>query len=79
MFVVFRYVLPAGDGVRRTPAYTIGEWQGQVAVFLENGELKTVYDVPISTLPDHDQTMLRKGIVAQGKEKLRSLIEDYTS
>lgn len=59
--------------------FILGEYQGRVAVFLEDGKLQTVYDVPISTLPKDDQTMLRKGIVAQGKEKLRSLIEDYTS
>ena len=67
------------DVAEKDEKFIVGEYQGQVAVFLENGELKTVYDVPISTLPDEDQTMLRKGIVAQGKEKLRSLIEDYTS
>ena len=59
--------------------FIVGEYQGRVAVFLETGELQTVYDVPIRTLPEYDQTMLRKGIVAQGEEKLRSLIEDYTS
>ena len=65
--------------VQKEEKFIVGEYNGKVAVFSQNGELKTVYDVPISTLPEDDQTMLRKGIVAQGQERLRSLIEDYTS
>ena len=79
LFVVFRYVLPAGDGVRRAPAYTIGEWQGQVAVFEGDQTFpRQVFDVYVSTLPPELQQQVRQGVPAEDDADLSVLLEDYT-
>ncbi|MBQ5840979.1 MAG: hypothetical protein IIW40_03380, partial [Clostridia bacterium] len=33
LVLLFRFWIPAQEPTRRTPPYTIGSWQGQVAVF----------------------------------------------
>lgn len=64
---------------QKTGGYTVGVYDGKVAVFDEKGEVTHVYDVLISTLPEYDQAQLSVGVRVDSEEKLRSLIEDYTS
>ena len=79
LFVVFRYVLPAGSGWQATPAYTIGEWQGQVAVFEGDQDFpRQVFDVYVSTLPEELQQQVRQGVPAADDAQLSVLLEDYT-
>lgn len=79
LWVVFRFVLPMdGDG-ERTPAYTIGEWEGQVAVF-EGAQTfpRQVFDVYVETLPQEQQQQVRQGVPAENDAQLSVLLEDYT-
>lgn len=60
--------------------YTIAEYQGKIAVF-KNGENvpMDIYNVYVSTLPQHDKTLLEQGIKIETPEELQKIIEDYTS
>ena len=80
LWVVFRFVLPMDGGGARTPAYTIGEWEGQVAVF-EGAQTfpRQVFDVYVETLPQEQQQQVRQGVPAENDAQLSVLLEDYTS
>ena len=60
--------------------YTMSEYKGKIAVF-KNGENVPIdiYDVYVSTLPQHDRTLLEEGIRIETPEELQRIIEDYTS
>ena len=64
-----------------TPAlYTLGQWQGQLAVF--EGEAAVpmmLYEVPIASLPADEQQKLKDGIGVASADALQLLLEDYTS
>lgn len=79
LWLVFRYVLPSGGGTPRTPAYTIGEWQGQVAVFEGDQHFpRQVFDVYVEALPPELQQQVRQGVPAETDAQLSVLLEDYT-
>ena len=79
LWVVFRYVLPTDGGGGRTPAYTIGEWEGQVAVFEGDQPFpRQVFDTYVSTLPPELQQQVRQGVAAETDAQLSVLLEDYT-
>ena len=79
LWLVFRYVLPSGGGAARTPAYTIGEWQGQVAVFEGDQRFpRQVFDVYVEALPPELQQQVRQGVPAENDAQLSVLLEDYT-
>lgn len=60
--------------------YIISVYKEKIAVFAQGDSVPIeVYDVYVSTLPEKDQIELKKGITVYGKNKLRYLIEDYTS
>ncbi|MBE6804466.1 MAG: hypothetical protein E7528_06175 [Ruminococcaceae bacterium] len=60
--------------------YTLSEYKGKIAVFRNQETVPTdIYDVYVSTLPQHDRTLLEKGIRIETPEELQRLIEDYTS
>jgi len=63
----------------RAPAYLIGEYQGNVAVF-RFGETKPVQilETPLSVLPEEDRRLLQKGIPVETEEELISILEDYS-
>lgn len=60
--------------------YTIGQYEGQVAVFLA-GQTRPdqVFDVYIASLPGEEQERLRQGIPVYDDRELQRLLEDYTS
>ena len=64
---------------KKQSGFVVREYQGKIAVFDKNEQLVTVYDVLVSTLPEYDQIQLKQGVSAESEERLRSLIEDYTS
>lgn len=62
------------------PRYTIGEYDGRLAVYADGQELpKEVYDVYLATLPEEEQIRLRAGIPVEDDIQLQQLLEDYTS
>lgn len=64
----------------QTDNYVIGVYDEKIAVFTQGDTVPVeTYDVYITTLPESDQTSLRKGINVKGKAELRRLIEDFTS
>ena len=81
LFVLFRFVItpPAKADAAPKPAYTIGEWKGQVAVFEgEQNYPKQVYDTAVGGLPPELQQRLREGVLAYSDAELSVLLEDYT-
>ena len=63
-----------------TPAYTLGVWEGQLAVFEGTAAFpQKLYDVPISSLPIPEQQKLKAGIAVEDADALQVLLEDYTS
>ncbi len=62
------------------PAYTIGVWEGQLAVFEgENGYPKQLLEVEVAGLPKEEQERLKQGVSVETEQQLYLLLEDYTS
>ncbi|MDR3345217.1 MAG: hypothetical protein LBT21_06490 [Oscillospiraceae bacterium] len=60
--------------------YTLREYSGELAVFRDDEATPwALYEVPVDTLPDGDREQLKAGISVIGEEKLRHILEDYTS
>lgn len=81
LFVLFRFVLtpPAKADTAPTPLYTIGVWEGRVAVFEGDAAYpKQVYDMPVTALPQELQTRVQTGVPAYSDAELSLLLEDYT-
>ena len=79
LWVLFRYALPAPHGGGRPPAYTIGEWEGKVAVF--EGEQtfpRQVFEVYVDALPPEQRQEVKAGVAAEDDARLSVLLEDYT-
>jgi hypothetical protein len=70
---------PVTKTLNQKSGYVIREHNGKVAVFYHDGRLFKAYDVLVSTLPEYDKTQLKQGVYAETFQKMRSLIEDYTS
>lgn len=79
LLVVTRWVLPQPDREPVAPPYTIGVWEGQVAVF-EGAQPfpKQVFDVAVSTLPEELRQRIAEGVPAYNEAQLSVLLEDYT-
>ena len=61
-------------------AYTIGVFDGKVAVFTGNSSTPTeIYDVYLQNLPLVDQEELARGIPIDDPQMLKIKIEDYIS
>ncbi len=60
--------------------YTIKEYNGHIGVFLndETHPYKEV-NVSLSTLPEEDQELLKKGITANSQGEVQIILEDYIS
>lgn len=78
-FVVVHFLLPRAAEPEPIPRYTIGEWEGQVAVF-EGAQTRPmqVYDVAVSTLPEELRRQIARGVPAESEAQLSVLLEDYT-
>lgn len=60
--------------------YLLKTYNGRLAVFEQGSDLPyKEFDININTLSDYDKELLENGITADSKEKIRKLIEDYTS
>ena len=79
LFILFRFVLPAPAEAAPVPLYTIGVWEGQVAVFERHQSFpKQVYDMPLSGLPYEMRQQVLEGVPVYSEEELSVLLEDYT-
>lgn len=79
LFLVVRFVLPQPAREPAPPRYTIGVWEGRVAVFEgEQPYPKQVFDVAVSTLPEELQQRIAQGVPAHTEAQLSVLLEDYT-
>ena len=79
LFVLFRFVLAPPVDAAPVPLYTIGVWEGQVAVFERHQQYpKQVYDMPLSGLPYELRRQLLEGVPAYSDAELSVLLEDYT-
>lgn len=79
LFALFQYYLPAAGAETGTPAYTIGAWQGQVAVFEGNKTYpRQVFEVFVSALPEELRHQVLAGVPAQTEDELSVLLEDFT-
>lgn len=79
LWVVLRFVLPADGRSGPAPAYTIGEWEGQVAVFERDQTFpRQVFDMAVADLPPELQERVRRGVPAEDEDRLSVLLEDYT-
>ena len=79
LFILFRFVLAPPTHTPPRPLYTIGVWEGQVAVF-ERGQSypKQVYDMPVTGLPHELRRQVLDGVPVYSEEQLSVLLEDYT-
>lgn len=68
------------DNNKAPSYYTVAEYQGKVAVFMENEKIPIeIFDAYAESFPEHDRKLLRDGIRANSAEELQKIIEDYTS
>lgn len=75
--VLLRKVIGVNDDER----YVVGVYDDCVAVFYENTEdgIYMMTDIPVSGLEHDTQVMLNDGIYVEGKDRLRRILEDYSS
>lgn len=82
-FLYVRYsreAVPAPQNKPLDVVYTLGVWEGNLAVFEGDGEFPVqLYDVSIASLPTEEQQRLKTGITVQSNGELQALLEDYTS
>lgn len=61
-------------------AYTLGVWEGQLAVFEGNDPYPTqLLEVAVAGLPQEEQRRLEQGLLVESEQELYLLLEDYTS
>lgn len=79
LFILFRFVIPAPADAATVPLYTIGVWEGQVAVFERHQSYPMqVYDMPVSGLPHELRQQVLEGVPVYSDAELSVLLEDYT-
>ena len=68
------------EAVVPQPPFTVGSWQGHVAVFESEHEAPVmVLETSVASLPEADQIALAEGIAVYDQQMLASLLEDYGS
>lgn len=58
----------------------LGTWKGFIALF-DGGkpEPRQIFPTAVSSLPEHDQLALEKGIIVRNDRALQELLDDYLS
>ena len=81
LFVIFKFLLPTKTApYAAPPAYTIGTWEGKVAVFEGTDDYPMqIFDTDIAGLPEQQRAQVEAGIRVQRAEELYLILEDYTS
>ncbi len=71
---------PRSQTEKSAALYTIGVWEGQLAVFTgNNARPTTLFEVAVASLPPAEQQRLLGGIAVYSAGDLERLLEDYTS
>ncbi len=79
LFVIFQFLLPADGEVAETPRYTIGEWEGRLAVFEgKDPQPRQIFEVYVDALPEELRQRVKEGVPARDDTQLSVLLEDYT-
>lgn len=81
LFIIFRFLLPP-KATRYTPppAYTIGMWEGKVAVFEGTDSYPMqILDTDVAGLPEEQRAQIEEGVRVEKAEELYLVLEDYTS
>lgn len=64
----------------RSDTYTVKEYEGHIGVFHNDAPIPyQEIEVDISSLPEADRQLLKKGITVTDTNKLNGIIEDYES
>ncbi len=81
LFFIFRFLLPGHAAENAAvPAYTIGIWEGKVAVYEgADSHPMQIFDTPVTALPAEVREALEKGVRVDRAEELYQILEDYTS
>lgn len=80
LLIIFRFVMPKREINAPTPAYTIGVWEGKVAVFEGEDDFPMqVFEEAVNGLPPQQQKEIENGIPVENADELYLLLEDYTS
>ena len=62
------------------PAYTIGVWEGKVAVFEGADDYPMqIFDADVAGLPEEQRAQVEQGVRVERAEELYLILEDYTS
>ena len=68
----------SNDEPEEERVWLIREYEERIGIFDENGALLDVIDVYVKTLPIADRSLLEEGFEVVGKQRLYSIIEDYS-
>lgn len=81
LFFIFRFVLPSKTQKVLPPApYTIGVWEGKVAVFEGSDTYPMqIFDTDVAGLPAEQRAQVEAGVRVERPEELYLILEDYTS
>ncbi len=81
LFCIFRFILPAQNHpFSAPPAYTIGVWEGKLAVFEGTDSYPMqIFDTDVAGLPEEQRTQVELGVRVEKAEELYLVLEDYTS
>lgn len=81
LLIIFRFFLPRqAQNQSPAPAYTIGVWEGKVAVFEGDDDFPMqVFDDAVAGLPLKQQQEVLDGVAVQNADELYLILEDYTS
>jgi len=79
LFLLVQF-MPSSTAADPPPRYTIGVWEGRVAVFEgEQAFPKQIFDSFVSTLPSGQRAQVEDGIPVEDDTQLSLLLEDLTS
>ena len=81
LFIILKFLLPTRMAREAPPpAYTIGVWEGKVAVFEGADDYPMqIFDTDVAGLPDEQRAQVEKGVRVERAEELYLILEDYTS
>ena len=76
--MVLKKEIEGGD-IYDVPQYSMGEYQGNVALFYENGALLEKTNKPVNSLPEEEKEKVLAGEKVKNKEGIISFMENYES
>ncbi len=80
LFFLQRYLPTDAEQAASPPPYTIGAWEGYVAVFEEDDPYPMqILDTAIAGLPPEQRAQVEKGVPVTRTEDLYLILEDYTN